>query len=142
MKMLKILISKNIFSPFVRFTLVGGTSALLHYVIYYGLLKCQLSPNISYGIGYFLSFIYNYLLTTIFTFKVERSWGKFLKFSLGHLLNYGVQFVLFNLFMYLGLRNEWIPIPVYAISVPFNYVVLRHLLTKSRKANDPSNDEK
>ena len=132
----------NHYYSFIRFIFVGGTSAVLHYGIYYALLKCQLFPNLSYGIGYFLSFIYNYILTTVFTFKVERSWGKFLRFSFGHLLNYGVQFILFNLFMYLGLRNEWIPIPVYAISVPFNYVVLCRLLTKKRKANNPSNDEK
>jgi putative flippase GtrA len=116
------------FSQFFRFVIVGGSSALLHYVIYLVLL-CKTTPNISYGIGYLISFLYNYLLTTGFTFGVSRSKGRFLKFTLGHVANYLIQLIVFNIALFIGVKEQFIPIPVYAISVLFNFLLLRKLMS-------------
>ena len=114
---------------FVRFGIVGGVSALCLYGVYYLLLRYT-NHSVAYTIGYLVSFLLNYLLSIVFTFKVKSQSKKFLGFVLSHIINYTLQIVLLNFFVYIGCSKQWAPLPVLAICVPTNYLIVRHFLKK------------
>lgn len=107
-----------------RFVVVGGTATLLHYVIYY-LLMDAMALNLAFAIGYFVSFLYNFALSSLFTFSVRPTLMRFVRFSLSHVVNYCLQAALLNLFLYVGVPSAWAPLPVYAVSVPVNFLLVR-----------------
>ena len=116
---------------FIRFGIVGVIATAVHYGIYYLLLPLM-SHNYSYTIGYFLSFIMNYLLTTAFTFKAQRSVGNGIGFAVCHSINYLMQIGLLNLFIYIGINKVWAPIPVYCICIPTNFLLVRYVMKHFR----------
>ena len=109
---------------FIRFVLVGIFATLLHYGIYY-LLQTILNVNVAYTIGYVLSFISNFYLSSYFTFRVNPSWKKLVGMGGAHGVNYLLHMLLLNLFLYLGISKIWAPIPVFAIVIPINYILVR-----------------
>ena len=76
----------------IRFGIVGTTAMVIHYGIYYILLPFM-NMNIAYTIGYFLSFLCNFVMSSYFTFKVKPSWKRLIRFAGSHGINY---------FVYLG----------------------------------------
>ena len=109
---------------FIRFVLVGIFATLLHYGIYY-LLQTILNVNVAYTIGYVLSFISNFYLSSYFTFRVNPSWKKLVGMGGAHGVNYLLHMLLLNLFLYLGISKIWAPIPVFAIVIPINFILVR-----------------
>lgn len=109
-----------------RFGLVGAFATLLHYGIYWWLMKC-ININIAYAIGYILSFIANFYLTAYFTFKVKPSIKKAVGMGGAHLINFLLHMLLLNLFLYLGVEEQWVPIPVFAIAIPVNFILVRYV---------------
>ena len=95
----------------LRFALVGVIATLLHYGIYY-FLQRVINVNIAYTIGYVLSFLVNFYLTDYFTFHSAPSWKKLTGMGGAHAVNYLLHLVLLNLFLWLGVREEWAPFPV------------------------------
>ena len=116
---------------FFRFCLVGGTATGIHYGIYL-LLNRVMNPNVAFSIGYFVSFLANFVLSNFFTFKTRPSAGKGVGFTLSHIVNYLLQVGLLNLFIYLGVPKDWAPLPVYAITVPINFILVRTALKSPR----------
>lgn len=57
------------------------------------------------------------------------------RFAGAHLINYLLQMILLNSFIYLGLANQLAPILVFIISVPTNFVLVRVLLKKIIKGS-------
>ena len=55
---------------FFRFCLVGGTATGIHYGIYL-LLNRVMNTNVAFSIGYFVSFLANFVLSNFFTFKTR-----------------------------------------------------------------------
>ncbi len=124
------------FFEIVRFGMVGTTAMIIHYCIYYVLLPF-LDKNIAYSIGYFLSFLCNFLMSSYFTFKVHPSWQKFIKFAGSHGINYLVYLGLFNLFCWIGVPVKLAPFPVYLFAVPISFLLVRFALKhKSKNRND------
>ena len=122
---IEIPISKERLMEIVMFGIVGSTAMAIHYGIYYVLLPL-LPVNISFSLGYFISFLYNFTMTSYFTFKVNPSVGRFIRFAASHGTNYLLQILLLNLFIHvIGLNEIMAPVPVYAISVPVNYMLVR-----------------
>ena len=122
---IEIPISKARLIEIVLFGIVGSTAMAIHYGIYYVLLPL-LPVNISFSLGYFISFLYNFTMTSYFTFKVNPSVGRFIRFAASHGTNYLLQILLLNLFIHvIGLNEIMAPVPVYAISVPVNYMLVR-----------------
>lgn len=118
-------ISKARLKEFMFFGIVGSTAMAIHYGIYYVLLPF-LPVNVSFSLGYLISFLYNFTMTSYFTFKVKPSVGRFLRFAVSHGTNYLLQILLLNFFIHVtGLNEKMAPIPVYAISVPLNYMLVR-----------------
>lgn len=108
----------------VRFGIVGTVSTALHYGIYW-VLQHWIEVNISYTIGYALSFLVNYWLSAHFTFHKTTSVKNGFGFGGAHLVNYCLHIVLLNLFLWIGLSNEVAPLAVYAIAIPVNFILVR-----------------
>ena len=116
---------------FIRFCLVGGGATALHYGIYL-LLNRVMNTTIAFSTGYLISFFANFVLSNYFTFKTRPSAGKGVGFTISHIVNYLLQVGFLNLFIYLGVPKNWAPLPVYAITVPINFILVRTALKSSR----------
>lgn len=110
-----------------RFGIVGIIATAIHYGIYL-LLNLWLNVNLSYTIGYGISFICNFLLSNYFTFKTKPSAKKGLGFAFSHAINYGLQIVLLNSFIWIGVSEGLAPIPTWCITIPVNFLLVRYFL--------------
>jgi len=116
---------KNRFNiSFIRFCIVGVIATAIHYGIYWLLLKVM-SPTLAFTIGYAISFCCNFIMTTKFTFKKKATPKKGFGFAMSHLVNYGLQTGSLNLFIFIGIPEQFAAIPVYFICVPINYLLVR-----------------
>ena len=109
--------------------MVGVLATALHYGIYF-LLQRFINVNISYTLGYALSFIANFYLTAYFTFGKKPSWSKAFGFGGAHLFNYLLHIGLLNTFLWLGLSKTLAPIPVFAIAIPVNFLLVRFVFKR------------
>ena len=117
---------------FIRFCLVGGAATGIHYGIYL-LLNKVMNTTIAFSTGYLISFFANFILSNYFTFKTRPSAGKGVGFTISHIVNYLLQSGFLNLFIYvLKVPETWAPLPVYAITVPINFILVRTALKSSR----------
>ena len=121
--------SKQTLHEIFRFALVGIFATILHYTIYW-VAKRWVNVNIAYTLGYVLSFIANYYLTAHFTFKQKTSIKNGTGFMLAHGCNYLLQMGLLNLFLWLGINENIVPLPVYCIAVPVNFILVRTVFNK------------
>ena len=116
--------TKPLVKEFIRFGVVGVLATALHYGIYY-FLQSFINVNVAYTTGYVISFIVNFYLTSYFTFGTTPSWKKLVGMGGAHLVNYLLHIILLNVFLYLGVSKAWAPVPVFAISIPVNFLFVR-----------------
>ena len=109
---------------FVRFAIVGVVATAIHYGIYFLLLRV-LGVNISYTVGYIVSWFCNFYLTSRFTFKTKANVKKGVGFALSHGVNYILHMLFLNLFIHLGTSETIAPIFVYCCVIPINFVLVR-----------------
>lgn len=114
---------------FVRFVMVGILATALHYGLYF-ILQNIINVNVAYTFGYIISFIANFYLTAYFTFSRKPSWRKAFGFGGAHLVNYLLHMGLLNLFLWLGLSKPYAPIPVFAIAIPVNFLLVRFVFKR------------
>lgn len=112
---------------FIRFGIVGCIATLVHYAVYV-LLNLWMNTTIAYSIGYLISFIGNFYLSNKFTFKTQPTLKKGVGFGISHLINYLLQVALLNLFIWMGIREQYAPLPVYVIVIPINFLLVRFVL--------------
>jgi len=127
---MKMVISKK-WIEFFRFALVGVVATAIHYGLYYVLQK-YINVNIAYTTGYVFSFVCNFYLTSYFTFKVRPSFIKLFGMGGAHIVNYLLHMGLLNLFLLIGISKTLAPIPVFAIAIPVNFLLVRFVF-KSKK---------
>ena len=108
----------------LRFGLVGTTAMGIHYAVYF-LLLGRTRVNVAFALGYFISFLYNYVLTSFFTFGVRPTWKRFLRFGMSHVANYCIQAAVLNIALCCGVPKVWAPVPVYAVSIPASFLMVR-----------------
>ena len=113
-----------------------------------------LGITLTYAAGYAVSFVANYIVSLRWTFKTEGSVSKGLGFAFSHLVNAGMHLGLLNLFRAIGAGDalsmlliwlapwlvEWLPVlgrpesllplPVYVIVVPVNFLMVRFFLKR------------
>lgn len=113
-----------------------------------------LGITVTYAVGYAVSFVANYIVSLRWTFRTEGSVSKGLGFAFSHLVNAGMHLGLLNLFRALGAGDalsmlliwltpwlvEWLPVlgrpesllplPVYIIVVPVNFLMVRFFLKR------------
>ena len=116
--------SRQTLKEAVRFGIVGVVATATHYGIYY-LLQPHINVNIAYTTGYALSFIANFYLTSYFTFGTKPSWRKLMGMGGAHPVNYLLHLALLNLFLFMGITKTWAPVPVFAIAIPINFLLVR-----------------
>lgn len=124
----------------VRFGIVGALATLLQYGVY--ILLVGLSPDtlskgdmhlwnsVSMTVGYVISFIFNFLASTRFTFRVKANAKRGAGFLLSHVINYLLQMVTLNFFLWLGLSSSLAPIPMFCVCVPVNFLLVRFFLKR------------
>ena len=121
------------FREVVRFGIVGIAATLIQYGIYYIFnqwIGCGATTSLS--IGYAISFIFNFFLSNYFTFKTTPTVKKGLGFGLSHGINYLLQILFLNLYMWIGVPEAIAPIPMFITVVPINFILVRFVL-KSNK---------
>uniref|UniRef100_A0AB33JB31 GtrA family protein n=3 Tax=unclassified Prevotella TaxID=2638335 RepID=A0AB33JB31_9BACT len=117
------------FGEIIRFGIVGGVATLLQYGIYLLLIK-QMGHNPAMTVGYVLSFIFNYLASTYFTFRVKASAKRGAGFALSHVVNYLLQMATLNFFLWVGIPKTLAPIPMFCVCVPVNFLLVRYFLKR------------
>lgn len=123
------IVSKILQVEFIRFGMVGVIATIIHYVIYW-LLNNITNYNVAYTIGYVVSFLCNFWLTAKFTFKSAPTPKRGLGFALSHCVNYGLQILVLNVAVGLGVPQQFAPIPVYVICIPINFLLVRFVFKK------------
>ena len=113
----------------VRFGIVGVAATLLQYAIYWILIH-WLSPTVAMAIGYAISFAFNFVASTRYTFRVKASAKHGAGFALSHAVNFVLQMLMLNLFIWLGVPKQWAPIPMFCVCVPVNFLLVRFFLKK------------
>lgn len=124
----------------IRFGIVGVTATLLQYLIYRLLLRLAIHldveagthmlPTVAMTIGYVVSFIYNFIASTRFTFRVKANARRGAGFLFSHVVNYSLQMLTLNLFLLLGIGKQWAPIPMFCVCVPVNFLLVRFFLKR------------
>ena len=113
----------------VRFGIVGGVATLIQYGVYL-LMLYAVSPTLSNTIGYAVSFLFNFVASTRYTFKVKTNARHGAGFALSPLINYGLQIVMLHLFMALGFSEKLAPVPMFCVCVPINFLLVRFFLKR------------
>jgi putative flippase GtrA len=121
--------NKKLFGQAIRFCIVGIMAVAIHYAIYL-LLKQWMVHVVAFAIGYFISFIANFFMTAKFTFKKDATTKKGVGFLGAHIINFILQTSLLQLFLWLGVNENFAPIPVYCIAVPVNFMLVRFVFRK------------
>lgn len=115
---------------FIRFCIIGVIATLLHYGIYYTLIKGlgiekELWLNVAYTIGYIISWFSNLWLTAHYTFKTNINIKRGLGFAGSHGINYLLHLFFLNLFLWMGISATIAPWLVFCCVVPMNFVLIR-----------------
>lgn len=121
----------NKYKEFFRFGIVGILATAIHYGVYL-LLNLIMISWLAYSIGYGISFLCNFYLSSIFTFKEKASLKKGIGFGISHGINYLLHIVLLSLFLKLGIKEELAPIPVFAIAIPVNFLLVRFIFKSGK----------
>ena len=109
----------------IRFGIVGSFSTLLQYLFYLLLAEVVgLSAVVSTPVSYLLSFVFNFILTSYFTFQSRPSTLRGVGFTLSHLVNMGLQTLLVALFSpHIG--KSLALLPAMLICIPVNFLLIR-----------------
>mgnify|MGYP001640881017 FL=1 len=113
----------------LRFALVGGIATLIQYGVYL-LMLYAVSPTLANTIGYAVSFLFNFLASTRYTFKVKTNARHGIGFAFCHVVNYGLQILMLHLFLTLGFSKTLAPVPMFCVCVPVNFLLVRFFLKR------------
>ncbi len=131
---------KEAIGEMIRFSVVGVLITAIHYVVYW-LLQLVVDVNVAWTAGYIVGFVVNYYLSARFIFREKTSVGNGAGFGGAHLVNYFLQMVLLNFFIWLGLSAEMAPVGVYAVSIPVNFLLVRFVFKHFKKKKPKEQEE-
>lgn len=139
MKCVEMIMLKNVYLKneikifqFLRYGIVGTIATGIHYGIYY-ILQRKINVNVAYTMGYFISFVFNFFMTTYLTFRSSPSKKRVAGFGFSHLVNYSLHMFLLNFFLFIGVSKVLAPFFVLSIAVPTNFCLLRFFFTHRNK---------
>jgi putative flippase GtrA len=116
----------------VRFVFVGALGTGLQYGIYYVLLGIFQTKwaedtwltSVAFTVGFVIEMVYNYLMTSFYTFRVRPTLKNAGGFLFGRALNYVIQLIFLNILIWLHMSEEWAGIAAIALAGVINYFVL------------------
>lgn len=117
---------------FIRFLIVGIINTVNYYVVYL-MLHVYMDSNymVAHIIGFMISMVLSFFLSSYFTFKVKPTLVKFFQFPLTQLFNISVSSVLIYLFVeYLFVDSMIAPIVSLFITVPLTFIITGKILKK------------
>lgn len=115
----------------IRFIIVGVLATAIHYGIYI-LLNLIIISWLAYSIGYVISFLCNFYLSSKYTFQSKASIKKGIGFGISHAINYLIHITLLSVFIKIGISEELAPIPVFAIAIPINFILVRFVFKSGK----------
>lgn len=133
-------LNKESIGEMVRFSIVGVLITVIHYVVYW-LLLLVVNANIAWTAGYIVGFIVNYYLSARFIFREKATAQNGAGFGGAHVVNYFLQMVLLNFFIWLGFSAEMAPIGVYAVSIPVNFLLVRFVFKHFKRKGSKELEE-
>ena len=113
----------------VRFGIVGIVATLIQAGTYC-LLVGVLNYVVANTIAYIVSFIFNYIASTKYTFRVKSTAKRGAGFLLSHVVNYLLQTATLAFFVWMGMEKRLALIPMFCICVPVNFLLVRYFLKK------------
>lgn len=113
----------------MRFGIVGIIATAIHYGVFI-LCRLVIPVNLAYTVGWIISLCCNFYLSARFTFRRSMSMYRAGGFISSHIINYILHISLFNLFLWLGIRQTIAPLLVFSIAIPVNYMLVRFVFTK------------
>ena len=113
----------------IRFGIVGVVATIIQYACYLAFNRIM-HPTLSNTIAYAVSFAFNYVASTRYTFKVKANAKRGAGFTLSHIVNYSMQTLFLNLFVGLGLMKQIAMIPTLCICIPVNFLLVRFFLKR------------
>ena len=145
---------KEQYGEIIRFGIVGVLAVAIQYGVYLLLIWLfadhaytsnedssrggDYFPLLANLIAYVVSFLFNYAASTRYTFRVRSTARRGAGFTLAHLVNFLLQSLLLALFLRLGLSKPVAMLPVFAICVPVNFLLVRYFL-KSKTSDHHGN---
>ena len=88
----------------LRFAIVGAAATGIHYAVYF-VAKIVLPLGISFTLGYVVSLISNFFLSSIYTFRRKPTTRRGARFLLSHAINYLIQITLLHVFVSTGIDD-------------------------------------
>ena len=113
----------------VRFGIVGIVATLIQAGTYC-LLVGVLNYVVANTIAYIVSFLFNYIASTHYTFRVKSTAKRGAGFLLSHMVNYLLQTATLAFFVWMGMEKRLALIPMFCICVPVNFLLVRYFLKK------------
>lgn len=151
---------------FVRFCINGCLAVAIQYGVYWLLMLSpeisqgggEFSPsgsgtphweglgealwtNIAYTISYIVSFAYNFIATSYWTFHSRPTWKRLIGFGSSHVVNFFVQLAFLNAYLYIGIPKQWSALMAMASAVPINFMILRFVYKKEPHLTSPKGRE-
>lgn len=124
-KIKRLLTADSRMSEILRFCMVGGLATAIQYGIYVVFVDAvHVKAVPSTLISYAISFIFNYILSTYFTFHKKPSTQNMLGFVCSHAINMGMQTGIVAIFKGI-VGNTLALLPAFAICIPLNYLMVR-----------------
>ena len=113
----------------LRFGIVGLSATAIQYTAYWVGLQFT-NHNLAMTIAYLLSFAFNLWASLRYTFRVGGTPGRGAGFAMAHVVNYLLQMATLNLFVDLGVSKTLAPLPMFAVCVPINFLLVRFFLKR------------
>ena len=115
---------------FVKFVIVGCVNTLTYYVLYLLFLHVAHLYYFAAHIGAFiLSLIGSFFMNSYFTYKVQPTWGKFIRYPFTQLANTVITSALLFLFVEIfQLNSSFAPIAALFFTVPLTFVMTGRIL--------------
>ena len=135
MRSVKFNLNTEIKRQILRFVVVGLIATAIQYAVYF-LVQIAVSGywglNLGMTVGYIVSVVCNFYLTTYFTFRSKASVKKAAGFGISHVINYTLQIAFVNLFSFLGADRLIAPILAMGCAMPVNFTIL-HFIYREKK---------
>lgn len=120
----------------LRFGIVGTMAVAIQYAAYLLLIHWAHSGvNVANTMAYVVSYLFNFVASTRFTFRVKATAGRGLAFAFCHVVNYLLQLLMLNLFIHWGVGKSLAPLPMFAVCVPVNFLLVRYFLKQEHLQN-------